>query len=319
MGGDGGGGGGGGGGGTAGYGRGPPWRFRGRAVMQLHAVRAREAREHVPPGLRLVEVAGWTLGAAYLARYTESPAGAFDELVVLCGLLWNPPGSAMWASRVAVSSDAARRHGVHTFGLPSVNADFMEAGGGRGGGSGSAGPSRTGERGWWGQMHSPGRGGSPAPGRVLARGVEAGTVAVVERQSQRGAWLRRIWRTARRAPPPPAEARDVILGLDLPEARAPGRPAGPRISIVMPNFSGCSTDRPELLRYRCVLNASVRLVRPFQLRFPGAPLTGAGGVDGPSPASAPAVALRGRPLLALGFDNLLLEAFAPEVMRPKAA
>lgn len=308
------------GGGGGGYGRaGPPWRFRGRAVMQLHAVRAREARGLVPPGLRLVEVAGWTLGAAYLARYTESPAGAFDELVVLCGLLWNPPGSAMWASRVAVSSDAARRHGVHTFGLPSVSADFVEAGGGGGGGAGPAGANGAGEGGWWGQIHSPGRGGSPASGRRLAHGVEAGAVAVVERRSQRGAWLRRIWRAARRAPPPPAEARDVVLGLDLPEARAPDRPAGPRVSIVMPNFSGRSADRPELLRYRCVLNASVRLVRPFRLRFPGAPRAGAGEANAPPPASAPAAALRGRPLLALGFDNLLLEAFAPEVMRPKAA
>ena len=305
------------GGGGAGYGRGPPWRFRGRAVMQLHAVRAREARAHVPPGLRLVEVAGWTLGAAYLARYTESPAGAFDELVVLCGLLWNPPGSAMWASRVAVSSDAARRHGVHTYGLPSVSADFVEAGGGWSGGAGPTGPSGAGGGGWWRQAHSPGRGGSAARGRALARGAEAGAVAVVERRGQRGAWLRRVWRAARRAPPPPAEARDVVLGLELPEARAPGRPAGPRVSIVMPNFSGRSAARPELLRYRVVLNASVRLVRPFRLRFPGAARAGAKeATSAPAAASAPAVALRGRPLLALGFDNLLLEAFAPEVMWP---
>ena len=154
-------------GGGGGYGAGPPWRFRGRAVMQLHAVRAAEARTHVPSGLRLVEVAGWTLGAAYLARYTESPAGAFDELVVLAGLLWNPPGSAMWASRVAVSSEAAMRHGVHTFGLPSVAADFVEAGvaGTASGAAGAAGALRgMGRGGWWRQAHSPGRGGGAAQG-----------------------------------------------------------------------------------------------------------------------------------------------------------
>ena len=115
--------------------------------------------------------------------------------------------------------------------------------------------------------------------------------------------------------------------MDLPEARAASRPAGPRISLVMPNFSGRTAQRPELLRYRCVLRASVRLVRPFRLFFPGAPEPGGGGERGggarrarpPAAGSGAASSvLRGRPLLALGFDDLELSAFAPEVMRPAA-
>jgi hypothetical protein len=75
----------------------------------------------------------YTLGGVYLARYDASPAGAFDEvgsrcsrcgrarltrvfrqtqLVVLAGLVWNPPGSCAWAARVYVSNADAQRHGV---------------------------------------------------------------------------------------------------------------------------------------------------------------------------------------------------------------
>jgi hypothetical protein len=34
------------------------------------------------------------------------------QLVVLAGLVWNPPGSCAWAARVYVSNADAQRHGV---------------------------------------------------------------------------------------------------------------------------------------------------------------------------------------------------------------
>lgn len=80
--------------------------------------------------LRRQRVNRYTLGGLYLARYDDSPAGAFDEvrkplhlslclltraslqLVALAGLVWNPPTSCAWAARVYVNRESARKHGV---------------------------------------------------------------------------------------------------------------------------------------------------------------------------------------------------------------
>lgn len=102
----------------------PPWTFKGRALYQLALVPEKVAREFVPKELPLVAAFGYTLGGLYLARYEESPAGAFDEAVALAGLVWAPPASAAWAARVYVSNAAAERHGVTSCGLPSRLAAF---------------------------------------------------------------------------------------------------------------------------------------------------------------------------------------------------
>ena len=39
-----------------------------------------QARKYIPDAFQLVSFAGWTLGGFYLARYTNSPVGAFDEV-----------------------------------------------------------------------------------------------------------------------------------------------------------------------------------------------------------------------------------------------
>ena len=101
-----------------------PWRFSGRALYQLNLVKSSEARKHVPKDLKLVELFGYTLGGVYLARYEDSPAGTFDEMVALGGLVWNPPTSCAWAARVFVNDAGARAHGVKTCGLPSALARF---------------------------------------------------------------------------------------------------------------------------------------------------------------------------------------------------
>ncbi|KXZ44270.1 hypothetical protein GPECTOR_70g501 [Gonium pectorale] len=49
----------------------------------------------------------YTLGGFYLARYEDSPAGTFDELVAMAGLVWNPPTSCAWAARVYVNNSGA--------------------------------------------------------------------------------------------------------------------------------------------------------------------------------------------------------------------
>ncbi|KAK2970592.1 hypothetical protein RJ640_011781 [Escallonia rubra] len=82
-----------------------PWVFKGRQVIlycgtnlcalyQLHLVKAETARVFIPKEFRLVEAFGYTLGGFFLASYDDSPAGTFDEvLVVIAGTVWNPPTS----------------------------------------------------------------------------------------------------------------------------------------------------------------------------------------------------------------------------------
>ncbi|KAK9803448.1 hypothetical protein WJX73_002248 [Symbiochloris irregularis] len=100
----------------------PPWVFKGRAFYQLNLVKVDQAKQFVPDHLKLVSLFGYTLGGLYLARYTDSPAGAFDEVVVLAGLVWNFPTSCAWAARVYVNNREARDHGRSAIGLPSCRA-----------------------------------------------------------------------------------------------------------------------------------------------------------------------------------------------------
>ncbi|XP_022737801.1 protein NEOXANTHIN-DEFICIENT 1-like isoform X3 [Durio zibethinus] len=95
---------------STGYGR-PPWIFKGSALYQLHLVKAETARAFIPREFRLVEAFGYTLGGFFLANYDDSPAGVFDELVVIAGIVWNPPSSCAWAARVLVNSEEACHHG----------------------------------------------------------------------------------------------------------------------------------------------------------------------------------------------------------------
>ena len=125
-----------------------PWRFAGRALYQLNLVKSSEARKHVPADLKLVELFGYTLGGVYLARYEDSPAGTFDEMVALGGLVWNAPTSCAWAARVYVNNKDARNHGVKTCGLPSNFAHFDEEGA-------AAAATTTTTHGWWKNTRKP--------------------------------------------------------------------------------------------------------------------------------------------------------------------
>ncbi|GFP95146.1 hypothetical protein PHJA_001659000 [Phtheirospermum japonicum] len=63
------------------------------ALYQLHLVKAETARAFIPKDFKLVEAFGYTLGGFFLANYEDSPVGKFDELVVIAGIVWNPPTS----------------------------------------------------------------------------------------------------------------------------------------------------------------------------------------------------------------------------------
>ncbi|XP_052108057.1 protein NEOXANTHIN-DEFICIENT 1 isoform X2 [Arachis duranensis] len=110
---------------SSGYGK-PPWVFRGSALYQLHLVKAEKARRYIPKEFKLVEAFGYTLGGFFLASYEDSPAGVFDELVVIAGLVWNRPTSCAWATRVYVNSNDACYHGRKEVGLPSQIAKFSK-------------------------------------------------------------------------------------------------------------------------------------------------------------------------------------------------
>ncbi|XP_056687006.1 protein NEOXANTHIN-DEFICIENT 1 isoform X2 [Spinacia oleracea] len=94
----------------SGYGK-PPWSFKGRALYQFHLVKSDLARSLIPKEFTLVEAFGYTLGGFFLANYDHTPAGVFDELVVIAGIVWNPPTSCAWASKVLVNSNEACIHG----------------------------------------------------------------------------------------------------------------------------------------------------------------------------------------------------------------
>ncbi|GKC32145.1 protein neoxanthin-deficient 1 [Tanacetum coccineum] len=96
------------------------------ALYQFHLVKAEIARAIIPKEFKLVEAFGYTLGGFFLANYNESPFGTFDELVVIAGIVWNPPTSHAWAARVYVNSDEACRHGRKEFGLPSQIGRFTK-------------------------------------------------------------------------------------------------------------------------------------------------------------------------------------------------
>ncbi|KAE9585117.1 putative acetoacetate decarboxylase beta barrel domain-containing protein [Lupinus albus] len=110
---------------SSGYGK-PPWVFRGSALYQLHLVKAEKVQACIPKEFKLVKAFGYTLGGFFLASYEDSPAGVFDELVVIAGLVWNRPTSCAWATKVYVNSVEACNHGRKEVGLPSQMARFSK-------------------------------------------------------------------------------------------------------------------------------------------------------------------------------------------------
>lgn len=243
--------------------------------------RSKEARKYVPGDLKLVELFGWTLGGLYLARYSNSPAGVFDELVVLGGLVWNAPTSCAWASRVYVDSKSARTHGVRTVGLPSRLASFSQ------GQELSAAP-RSGmlqrvfgppklQPSWWNVEYA-GHSGASSGAPVTVRNCERGALGM----------------------------RSPVTTLVLPPAREGW--AGPRIKLGLPSFSGNTATCPGLLQYTCKLTTNVRL-------RPSIRLMGDECYDTEHPEDVSTV-LRGRPLLTMGFDNMHMLVHAPQPYLP---
>ncbi|KAK9934279.1 hypothetical protein M0R45_021429 [Rubus argutus] len=210
------------------YGK-PPWIFKGRALYQLHLVKAATVRSCIPKEFRLVQAFGYTLGGFFLASYDDSPAGVFDELVVIAGLVWSPPTSCAWAAKVLVNSNAACDHGRKEVGLPSQVARFSKR---------ITAVSRQPKT-----KHSP---------FLNVIGMNA---AFSNRGDQINVQVTEIMGQAAK------DTCNVNLTTFVP-ALDVDKWMGPAIKMSLPSFSGRTEYHPDLIKYSCQIDCRVRAVHP---------------------------------------------------------
>lgn len=232
---------------ASGYAAGPPWVLKGRALYQLHLVKAEIARKIIPKELKLVQAFGYTLGGIFLAHYDDSPAGMFDELVVIAGTVWNPPTSCAWAARVLVNSKDACNHGRKEIGLPSHLASFSQR-------SQIVDDQQHIKRNLFSKLLPKWawqNGKCPRLREKLEMEISEEKDSlkkpfchinmmgdVIEPKSQ-GAWSTpsRAWST-------------------------------PSIRMALPSFSGCTEHQPQLLNYSCDVECRIRIVQPSKVLAP---------------------------------------------------
>ncbi|KAI4368535.1 hypothetical protein MLD38_017082 [Melastoma candidum] len=277
----------------------PPWTFSGSAVYQLHLVKAETARAFVPKELRLVEAFGYTLGGFFLASYDDSPAGVFDELVVIAGIVWNPPTSCAWAAQVLVNSDEACKHGRKEVGLPSHVAKFSKI--------------------ITPVLHQP---RSHYHG-FLDR-ISGGT-----RSSNRT-----VVQVSKSEDPAASDVFSIGLASMVPTPAVDGW-TGPTVKMRLPSFSGLTQHNPNLLRYSCQIECRVRPVQPLRVsRLPNeVDEEDCGTLPGPSTAEistsgqsrkdkgdglAVSVMLS-QPILAIEFRSLKMKVEAPTVISTRSS
>ncbi|KAL8121455.1 protein NEOXANTHIN-DEFICIENT 1 isoform X2 [Apium graveolens] len=214
---------------TSGYGK-PPWIFKGSALYQLNLVKAEVARAFIPKEFRLVEAFGYTLGGFFLANYSDSPAGSFDELVVIGGIVWNPPTSCAWATRVLVSSDEACIHGRKDVGLPSYVAKFSK------------------------QISATAKPKSKFNTFLNMKGVGGSTNCMEVQVSE----------TKDTAV---ADFCNINLPAGASELNS-GKWMGPTIKMSLPSYSGRTEHNPHLLKYSCQIECRIKPTSPAKVLRP---------------------------------------------------
>ncbi|CAL4925726.1 unnamed protein product [Urochloa decumbens] len=284
-----------------GYRHGPPWVFKGSALYQLHLVKASTARAFVPRDLRLVEAFGYTLGGMFLARYHDSPAGAFDELVVIAGIVWDPPTSCAWAARVLVNSVEACRHGRKEVGLPSHVATFSKLSHG-------------------GQAEASALGSKPlvkSNGFLSVLGIGS---TVPEQENRREIEISET----------KGSSTKHLCNISMPLTGSHNKHhkwMGPAIRMSLPSFSGQTEDHPDLLKYSCKVECRVRPVSPARIWNPritepqecsDGKINSAGPkVLADSDAQSQSISvLLSKPIFALEFSSLRMHVDAPKIVVP---
>ncbi|KAG0613944.1 hypothetical protein M758_6G139400 [Ceratodon purpureus] len=264
------------------YSDGPPWIFTGRALYQLNLVKAEVARRVIPPELKVVQAFGYTLGGFYLAKYDSSPAGVFDELVVLAGIVWNPPTSCAWAARVIVNSKEACDHGIEEVGLPSRTAEF------------SLKTSTVERKPWWDFLSKI---SALRKRRESSRQVNH-AVDIVES----GGSLRR-----------PLCSIELLNNAFM-GAQAKGWP-GPPMKMSLPSFSGKTELQPDLLKYSCRMNCRIRPISPARVSTLESTVEEDSGSSQTQQLDADVLSmLTGKPIVALVFDKMVMHVDAPTVV-----
>ncbi|XP_020867717.1 protein NEOXANTHIN-DEFICIENT 1 isoform X1 [Arabidopsis lyrata subsp. lyrata] len=263
----------------------PPWIFKGSALYQIHLVKAATARAFIPKEFRLVEAFGYTLGGFFLASYDDSPAGVFDELVVIAGIVWNPPTSCAWAARVLVNSDEACHHGRKEVGLPSQVARFSK--------NITAVPKRKRDRAF-GFLDTFGL------GTTMSHPHDLMEVKVSEVDG--------------------ADSEDICNIQIRSDETKVGNWMGPAIKMALPSFSGNTKYNSNLLKYSCHLHCRVRPVRPAVVS--GALEDGTEIFSEQNPTSQESLenerrlcvaVMLSKPIIALQFKCLTMQVEAPVV------
>ncbi|XP_059634011.1 protein NEOXANTHIN-DEFICIENT 1 isoform X2 [Cornus florida] len=213
----------------------PPWVFKGSALYQLHLVKSETARAFIPKEFRLVEAFGYTLGGFFLASYDDSPAGSFEELVVMAGIVWNPPTSCGWAARVLVNSDEACFHGRKDVGLPSQVAKFSKR-----------------------ITEIPRQSNSKINGLLNMIGLGS---TVSSPKNCKNVQVSEI------KGPVATDICAINLGIAVPEQN-PNKFLGPVIKMSLPSFSGRTEYNSNLLKYSCQIECRMRPVHPAKVLGP---------------------------------------------------
>ncbi|ONI29839.1 hypothetical protein PRUPE_1G217100 [Prunus persica] len=216
------------------YGK-PPWIFKGSALYQFHLVKAATVRACIPKEFRLVEAFGYTLGGFFLANYDDSPAGVFDELVVIAGLVWSPPTSCAWAAKVLVNSYEACDHGRKEVGLPSHVARFSKTI------TAVSGKSKSKNIGFLNAI---------GMNAVFCEPRDCMDVQVTEIND-----------------PTVKDICNINLTTFVPASNI-GNWMGPAIKMSLPSFSGRTEYYPNLLKYSCQIECRVRAVHPAKVSGP---------------------------------------------------
>eukprot|EP01025_Chloroclados_australasicus_P006603 TRINITY_DN12116_c1_g1_i1.p1 TRINITY_DN12116_c1_g1~~TRINITY_DN12116_c1_g1_i1.p1 ORF type:complete len:272 (+),score=30.22 TRINITY_DN12116_c1_g1_i1:103-918(+) len=260
-----------------------PWQFKGRAIYQLQLVKSDEAKKYIPDRFKLVEFFGYTLGGFYLARYTDSPVGPFDELVVMSGLVWNAPASCAWAARVFVNNKEARDHGRFSVGLPSRLANFKEVANTK--------TSNVQRVNWWHQHLDLAviRGGGKQNFEFLDAHVQ------IENKERRG-----LFGNGR-------GFKDPVCTFDLPLGNGSNTWPGPRLTLQLPSFSGATKEFPDLLQYTCKLLCNVRPMRCVSIHLKEK----FDEYQAQQSTEDLSRLLQGKPLVALGFNDMVMDVDSP--------
>ncbi|XP_047961582.1 protein NEOXANTHIN-DEFICIENT 1 [Salvia hispanica] len=295
---------------SRGYGK-PPWIFKGSALYQLHLVKAETARAFIPKELRLVEAFGYTLGGFFLANYEESPAGIFDELVVIAGIVWNPPTSCaldvddlspylscapgVWILGHASVSDTTIHHFLFSYILLLEDDDL-----------------------------------SCTTLKMLLYinlYVQSVRALPVSKRSRFGGFMNKIGisDSMEKCLDIKVEEMNNHTAMDLcsikltaaASQKDTGRWMGPEIKMSLPSFSGRTEHIPHLLKYSCHIGCRVRAVSPAKVCGPFASNMDGESTDGYSGNEKRDLSISvmlSKPILALEFNCLQMKVEVPTII-----